>query len=84
MTTYSTYISFDLKTTETKQVTYVNKHIMEKYSIRGFDISLNLYQTNHAIGCNRSRDLLQPIAWFVWYKFNAMSKHLIGKKENSI
>ena len=28
-----------------------------------------MYQTNHAIRWNRSRDLFQRIAWFVWYTF---------------
>ena len=35
--------------------------------IRCFDIALNVFQTNHVIGWNRSRDLFQPIVWFVWY-----------------
>ena len=55
-----------------------SRHLLMSYCIRFFDIALNVYQTNHAIGWNRSRDLFQPIAWFVWYTFNAMSKHLIG------
>ena len=39
--------------------------IIHSMTIRCFDIALHVYQTNHAIGWNRSRNLFQPIAWFV-------------------
>ena len=31
--------------------------------------SVSVYQTKQAIGWNRSRDLFQPIVYFVWYTF---------------
>ena len=44
--------------------------------------SVNVYQTNHAIRWNRSRDLFQPIAWFVWYTFTLCRGTLLLSRES--
>ena len=50
-------------------------------------MALNVYQTNHAIRRNRSRDLFQRIAWFVWYTFTLCRSTLLppagGRVENT-